>query len=305
MKPIADIVVPCYQNPSEVLRLLQALANQSQLNFILHLCIDSKPEEILKVLSNDEPLFQLLIHTHNQGEHKGRQATRNLAFSHLKSENILFLDSDLIPSEDWVSKMTSYLNQHPIVISNLVFTNASDDTWADYYLTRGRFSQLNEQQCKTEIIYVPVDYVSQAIGFKRSVLNAIGPMDESIQAYGGDIEYSQRIKEFGFNRLLFLPRCNVFGYQEKSLLKVYYQHKELGEVTLPYVIAKYPNAVISNYTYLMRLAHWIPFRSQTLNHLAEYGLIPLIQKPSQISRFLIRVLLTMAIITGIKKNLAD
>jgi len=108
-----SVVIPVRNRPDLLTECLSSLSTQDfPLNdFEILICDDGSTEDLQSVIygvGRTIPYLRLL-----RQKHKGPGAARNLGIHDSTAPIILFLDSDVVPDKDLVSKLVTALNQNP------------------------------------------------------------------------------------------------------------------------------------------------------------------------------------------------
>lgn len=296
-----DIVIPAYKNPGELSKTLNSLRDERELIAAIYICIDGSRSPFAHLIDSDQfsdlPCFWL---NHPGEQHKGRQATRNLGIHQSTSKFVLFLDSDIVKgSGNTLKILAERLASYSIVRGNLHITNASTHHWANYY--QWRLDSFKDVET------LPVEkYVSQCVAFTRNVFDTAGVMPEEILTYGGDLGYALQLKTSGFDVIGYCGNAHFFAEELKSLDTVVDQHYDLGSVTLKQLksIFSMQEESIYRQRIIFSLAHLLPVSSEVLLHCIKTTLIPLIcnLEPGQLSRSLIRFLIFLTMLAGVKDD---
>lgn len=282
------VILPTYNNLDSLKQCLSSLEAQTVSDFTVYICIDGSTDGTKEYLESAKYSFQFEVLEHADKKNKGRQSTRNLALRISKQSFILFLDSDLQVNKDWIDTHLSELKSSPITIGRVHFTNY-ENPWVDYYNSRGYNTNLSKRKIDSRY------YISANTGFRKEVFVDVGLMDESIKEYGGDAEFAFRLIQFGFKSLTYLPNAISFGLESKTVKQAVSQYELFSSNLLQNLIKRYPNNQdYFNYSKLKKLS-FIKFNN--LNYLAE---ILDNEKPGLLTRFGIRILLTLALIKEIR-----
>jgi len=282
------VILPTYNNLDSLKRCLSTLEAQTFSGFIVYICIDGSTDGTFEYLNTATYRFHFEVLEHADKKNKGRQATRNLALHICKESYILFLDSDLEVNKNWIDSHLVELIKSPISVGRVYFTNV-ENPWVDYYNSRGHNAKLSKQKIGSRY------YISANTGFRKEVFAKVGLMDESISEYGGDAEFAFRLIHFGFTSLTYLPNAESFGVELKTVKQAISQYELFSRNLLQKLVNRYPkNQDYFNYSKLNKL-HFL--KLDNLNYLAE---IIDNEKPGVLTRFGIRILLTLALLKEIR-----
>jgi len=233
---LVDVIIPTYNNYSSLIKTLRSLEQQTVSNFFVHICIDGSSDEIEENLPSERLSVHYQVLTHPNNEHKGRNATRNLALPYIKSQFIITIDSDAVASPTLIEEHLKVVNKNVISVGMFFYTNSNDNVWAKYLSTRGnaKLPHLDEipyYYFKTGNVCFPSSYFIQLQG-----------QDEQMKHYGGgDTEFSIRIHNTFHPKYLNNSKAIVFSEMDKDIATALEQFFEFGAINLPYILQKHPN----------------------------------------------------------------
>jgi len=234
--PLVDVIIPTYNNYTSLLKTLQSLVQQTEPNFFVHICIDGSSVEIEELLPKEELSlhYHLLIHPNN--EHKGRNATRNLALPHIRSAYILTIDSDAVATPTLLQEHLSVVTPETISVGLFLYTNSQDNLWAYYLSTRGNTSN-------NHLETIPYYYFKTGnVCFPASYFIQLGGQDEKMKHYGGgDTEFSIRVHSTFGPKYICNAKAIVYSEMDKSIEMALQQFFEFGAINLPYILKKHPS----------------------------------------------------------------
>lgn len=173
-------------------------------------------------------------------ENKGYAWANNQGLKKATGACILLLNSDvLIKDPSVITVMTTYLEKNPkvgVVTCKVLLENGNIDPachrgfptpWASFTYMFGleklfpkvtMFSQYHQWYKDIETIH-EIDSCSGAFYLTRKeVVNKVGFLDESFFMYGEDLDYSYRVKSFGW-KVVFNPEASVLHVKYQSGLK--------------------------------------------------------------------------------------
>jgi glycosyltransferase involved in cell wall biosynthesis len=282
------VIVPTYNNLDSLKRCLSSLGTQTVSDFKVYICVDGSTDNTFEYLESALFPFPSQVLFHSGKINKGRQATRNLALKISDEPFLLFLDSDLEVNKDWIENHLLQLKTNPITIGKIQFTN-SENPWVDYYNSRG-YNALNKR-----LLIKSRYYISTNAGFRKEVFIALGLMDETITVYGGDAEFALRLQRFGFPFIVYNPEAKAFGVESKTIRYAVHQYEQFSEKVLVELMRRYPKQQdYFNYKKLTK------FKFIKYNNLDYFIDILENENPGILTRFGIRILLTLALLKGIK-----
>lgn len=232
-----DVVLPTYNNLSELKRCLKALEKQSFKENKIFVCVDGSTDGTLEYLQNTKFDLDLKVLEHPDKKNNGRNLTRNLCIPYLSSKYLLLLDSDCIPKPDLIEKHKNILDQKDVIsVGEIFYTNTKANIWAKYLQTRGKGKYKNGD-------IIPSHYLNtQNVAFLTKYFLESGGQDlEMSKSYGGDdTELGYRLnKQFGLE-LIFNKSAVAFSEMTKTLDKALLQMEEFGNVNLKLIRKKHP-----------------------------------------------------------------
>lgn len=232
-----SIVVPTYNNRSELSGCLAALGQLEGLEYEVLVCVDGSTDGTLDWLRSEEFDFTVRVLEHPDGKNHGRSAARNLALPQLKGEYTLFLDSDMQAAPNLLIAHAEVLKRgNHISIGTVRYRNQAENLWVRYTSERGvaKFEALEE---------VPFHYfITPNTAIKTSWFRGVDGFDPLINRYGGeDMELGYRIHQSFHPTFVYNPAASVFTTQPKTLDEALEQLEEYGSTGLPYIVQKWPD----------------------------------------------------------------
>lgn len=233
-----DVIIPTYNNCSELKSCLNGFEKQTFTDFNVFLCIDGSTDDTLKYLQNYHPDYSLVILQHPDKRNHGRNPTRNLALNQLKSKYVVFLDSDLVPEKGFLKSHFELLEMKNCVsVGDVIYNNTKSNIWAYYQSTRGK-----RQYSDGDIL--PFKYLGiQNAAMSSKIFKDIGGFDDKMTTYGGnDNELSYRINYLNPEiQFVYTKKARVSGDMNKNFDQALLQLYEFGEHNLHYLLEKYPD----------------------------------------------------------------
>ena len=246
MSILFDIILPTYNNCNELLNCLTGFESQTEKDFRLLICIDGSTdgtqESVQAYCLNSG--MNIVVLEHPDGMNHGRNATRNLALPLLNAPYVICLDSDAIPSPDFLANHLSILEQHECVSAgDLNYVNADTNRWAAYLHTRGKKRFANNAQ-------IPFQYITTGnLGMPTRFFQELNGQDAAMKGYGGgDTEFAYRLHKT-FNPKIYHAKSAIAeSFMQKSIDEALNQMEEFGRGNLQYIRTKHPE-----FTELFRL----------------------------------------------------
>ncbi len=196
--PFVSVIIPLYNNSQKVVKLINALKNQSypQKSFEIIIVNNSSTDDLSNVANIRDIIFI------NENITQSSYAARNRGIERGRGEVLCFLDSDCLPDKYWLEnglKTMKITNAH-LVGGNVIFKISEEDTAAEYY------DSITNMQVKRNIEKLGVTTTANLF-LHRQVINKIGPFPEKLKS-GADIYYTALAVDKGF-KLSYSPKAFV------------------------------------------------------------------------------------------------
>ena len=234
--PLFDIIIPSYNNKTELLSCLQGFSHQTFKDFRIFICIDGSTDGSVEAVKSLGIQAEHVILEHPDKTNQGRNATRNLAFPYLSATFVLFFDSDITPYPDLIEKHYQILSKRICIsVGNVDYLNKNKDLWAGYTSKRGynKFSPLEQ---------MPYEYMNMGnLAMPSIFFKILNGMDANLRKYGGDdSELSIRLEK-EFNPIVINNSfAKGFSILNKTLEFAFSQLEEFGTYNLKYIHKKHP-----------------------------------------------------------------
>jgi len=237
---MVDVVIPTFNNFSELKKCLYALSCQTIEHFIVWIAIDGSSDETVSQLPQFilELPYKVHILEHSDKQNHGRSSARNLALPYIKNPFVWLLDSDMIPEPTCLQAHLNICTQYKNAVSvgAITYENVKENLWARYISMRGHAKSKHQEILPwnyfiTANSLIPAQYFIELNGF-----------DENINKYGGeDMEFAYRIhlQYFPVFYKNELAVCKTIQY--KTLSQALLQLEEYGREGLPYIYQKHAN----------------------------------------------------------------
>lgn len=243
MRPFFSIIVPVYNRPEEVAELMASLASQTDKGFEVVIVEDGSTISCKAACEAFAPQVAL---QYFYKDNEGRSPARNYGMERAAGDYFIFVDSDCILPEDYISNLRRELTGAAID-----FYGGPDDAHSSFtdtqkainfamtsFLTTGGIRGGKVQMEK----FVPRTF---NMGFSREVYEKAGGFREM---FSEDIDMSTRIRLAGYRPQL-LRDVKVYHKRRGSLAKFWRQVHVFGmsRITLQLL---YPGS--------MKAVHWAP-----------------------------------------------
>lgn len=236
---IFDVIVPTFNNKEELLKCLNGFAKQtfSTRDFRVFVCLDGSTDGSKEAIENQYP-FELVILEHPDKQNHGRNSTRNLALQHLKSQFVLFFDSDITPYPYLIENHFKLLRDRDCIsVGNVDYLNKDLNDWALYISNRG-YNKFRH------MALMPTEYLNMGnVALSTHLLIELGGMDENLKYYGGDdTELSMRIEMLKPTVVINNAQARGHCILNKTLEQALIHTEEFGRINLKYIEKKYAHA---------------------------------------------------------------
>lgn len=232
-----DIIIPTYNNLSELKECLNGFSGQIFKDFRIIVCIDGSNDGTNEYLENTQLEFELIKLNHPNNAHKGRDETRNLSLNHIKAQYIILFDSDIVPDNILIQKHYELLEKKECIsVGEIIYKNADENIWAYYLQRRGRGKY--KDMAEMPAYYLNTENV--ALRSKYFIKSGGQDLDLS-KSYGGD----DTVLGYRIYKKFNIPTMHNksaigFSVLDKTLDKALEQMWEFGNVNLKIIKKKYP-----------------------------------------------------------------
>ncbi|OQY27117.1 MAG: hypothetical protein B6244_11580 [Candidatus Cloacimonetes bacterium 4572_55] len=225
----ASVIIPCYNGPEFIRSCLDCFRIQTHLDFEV-VVVDDGSDHPLDIDPDTYP-FSLRILSHPKN--RGRAAARNTGVRAARNDLIIFLDSDMIVSSDFIAAHVAAheLGECGAIVGDIRFTDQwSGQPLAKYFDTRGAAKLKSGKE-------IPYRYfVTGNASTRKSLLISIGLFDEGFPKYGGeDLELACRLHEQGI-RFAHCPAARSLHDDLPSIARHRRRMEEYGRYCLPYLV---------------------------------------------------------------------
>lgn len=245
-----SFIVPCYNAPDFLARLLRELPRQTYPHELIEVVIvdDGSTESPYSVFAAAEAQFvdfarfSLVRHAAN----KGRAGARNSGIVASSGEVLIFCDADCYPAPDFIEKMVSYHAQYRLVAvranMRILPVIRQRSAFLRYRDSRYIGARTNREKRGLSMNNLPPTYFATGgISVERASIMAVGLFDETFSGYGGEDE------EMGFRlfcsgvRIIFGADAVIWDADDGLTLQIAYSnYKRYGADSGGVLFAKYP-----------------------------------------------------------------
>lgn len=242
MKNTISLVVPVYDTPEKLECFLNYLVNISPDSLYQLIVIDDcspiSLEGVFETFRENSAIFSQIFFRHEVN--RGRAAARNTGLNFTTGELVYFVDVDNCPSTDaFVNIIDCFSNKDVACVRGSVRCledNVNNSSYVKFFDNRYLGSRY------TKIVELQFNYfATDAMCIRKSILDSVGPFDESFVKYGcEDEELGCRIELLGL-LFLFCPDSVFIDIDKPSLIRESSRMVEYAEFSIPYLLAKHQN----------------------------------------------------------------
>jgi glycosyltransferase involved in cell wall biosynthesis len=218
MKPLFSVIVPVFNRPQEIKELLNSLTIQSTKNFEVIIVEDGstlKCEDTCAQFTSEFPINYFFK------KNTGPGLSRNFGAEKAKFNWLIFFDSDCLIPEHYFNSLTVFLENNEVdlfggpdkVHQSFTSIQKSIGFAMSSFLTTGGIRGGNKSMEK----FHPRSF---NMGFTKQVYIATGGFSE--MRFGEDIDFSIRVKKFGFKTAL-IPETWVYHKRRTDFRKFFKQ----------------------------------------------------------------------------------
>tara|TARA_Y100000768_G_scaffold386098_1_gene373704 strand:- start:7736 stop:8632 length:897 start_codon:yes stop_codon:yes gene_type:complete len=200
---------------------------------VINDCSTDKTKNIVSNLSGVKVI--------NHEKNLGLSSARNSGISHSDSNYIIFIDSDIVISKNWVDSMYESIRGHKDIVGvtgNIDSEPNKKISTLDRYLF-GNFRGVKNLKVDTPLSYKFFVFSNTIV--RRKILDEVGLFDESLSKYGGeDTELSIRISKKTPTGLRKLKKANSYHITQKSIDQYLNDMFIYGQYNFHQIIEKHP-----------------------------------------------------------------
>lgn len=243
-KSLSILIITYKEEPGILKQCLQAVFAQTGMISAETILINNGSDNI-SYLSQEFPALKLI----NNQENIGVARARNQAISLAKGENVLFIDSDIVPAPGSIEKMFAYLTLHADIDglgAKLVYPSGGLQKYYGVLPTRAYlFTEpvniIIWEDNSEGFHQVPFLGVGGVFMFRRAAWEKVGRYDENFSPYGWeDADWCLRARKKGV-QLFYFPDSEATHFAHMSvrpagmrevefyLSGLYYYRKHFGK----------------------------------------------------------------------------
>jgi glycosyltransferase involved in cell wall biosynthesis len=188
---VASVIVPTYNRVEMIMRVMTGLESQLTHSIELIVVIDGSKDDSFQRISERKWNIENLT-VINQ-ENKGRAGARNAGVAQAKGSILIFIDDDIIVTENFLNKHISAQKDQDIIVGKLIPEDVHGNR--EMYL----FSEyLNEKWTDDLDVSEKPPYISaQNFSIKKSLFNQFNGFDERLRD-SEDLDLAFRLHNAGY-----------------------------------------------------------------------------------------------------------
>ena len=237
-----SIIVPCYNSELTIKKCAQSILNNIITTdnpelFELIIVNDGSNDGTADIIKNIDNA-KIINHSKNQG----LSAARNSGIKESNSDYIIFIDSDIILSNNWIKRIYSKIQEKKEVvgiIGNLEPEPNKKVSSLDKYLF-GSYRGTKKIDFNSPLNYKSFVFSNTII--KKNILDQVGNFDESLVKYGGeDTELAIRIHKVFPVGLRKITNIKSYHITKKTINQHINHMFEYGQNNFLKIINKHPD----------------------------------------------------------------
>ena len=210
MKPTIDIVIPSY-NAKYLLEKNLPTVIKFSANAKIIVVDDGSTDGTQEYLKEHFPEITCL----HQDKNKGFSISMNIGINHSKADFVVFLNNDILPTNDYLEKSLKYFKDNDIFGASF---NEESSSWPEVSWHSGKF-QFTRGKDKTKPHYSAWLSGGSAI-VKRDYLEKLHGFNEIYSpGYWEDIDLGWRAWKSGL-KILWIPDAQVVHHHASSFSKL-------------------------------------------------------------------------------------
>lgn len=221
------------------------LANPPHSDYEIIVIDNNSQDGSVELVRQDFPQVKLIASAENLGHHRGN----NLGIKNSTGEYVLILNTDIAIMDNGIDKLVEFMDGHPevalvgpklknpdgtIQMSCMRFPHLFTPFYRRTFLGKFKFAQDEVSKYLMEDFdhqaTKPVDWILGACEMvRRSAIDKIGAMDESLFLYFGDVAWCKKFWLAGLP-VYYLSDCDIIHYHKREsaesgiLSKVFWIH---------------------------------------------------------------------------------
>jgi len=237
-----SIIVPCYNSELTIKECVCSILNSIKNTacpdkFELIIVNEGSSDKTLKILNTINGIT-IVNHTKNLG----LSSARNSGIKKATSDYIIFVDSDIVLTDDWIKNMLFCIQNNKDIVG---LTGSLEPAPNKKISDLDRYLFGKYRGIKNITIDTPLNYKSFVFSntiIKKSILNEVGVFDENISNYGGeDTELAIRINKKYSKKIRKLTTASAYHITQKTINQHIDNMFEYGKYNFYKIIEKHPS----------------------------------------------------------------
>ena len=236
-----SVIIPSYNSETTIIPCLNAVQNQSYNGHYEIILVDSSEDITPEIVSSDYPNVRL-IHLEDRTD---PGTARNIGIGEAKGDLIAFVDSDCVPTHDWLERITCAHDSIYDIIGGVV-RNGNDGN--DLVGCAGYIAEFREflpERSRQEVRHIPTCNIS----YKKRIFEEFGLFQGEYYPQE-DLVFNYRLWKHG-EKILLDPAIQVFHHHRSELRDFICHQNRIGKTTAR-VLGRFPleGAFIARHPYL-------------------------------------------------------
>ncbi|MDI6840132.1 MAG: lipid-A-disaccharide synthase-related protein [bacterium] len=201
-----SVIIPTYNRKNILTHCLYRILNQTVKDYEV-IVVDDGSTDGTEKLSEINKIKYIKLN-----ERKGPIAARNIGIKNAEGEIIIFLDSDVLVSENFVEDHVKLHSlKDPVGKNNLIVQGVVRHIKKPEDF--GKFSLLIDGVCFTGLI-------TQNVSIRKEWIVKVGSFDESLTTEGyEDVDIGRKLKQFGLHTIYVVRKCRAWHVDGKPSIK--------------------------------------------------------------------------------------
>ena len=233
-----SVIIPSYNSENTIQKCLDSFKNQSYQGNSEIILVDSSIDRTPQIVSDNHPDIRL-IHLDKKTD---PGTARNIGIREAKGDIFAFIDSDCVPSKDWLERIANAHKSVYRIIGGVVINGNADHDIIALAGYMAEFREFLPGQLKREVTHIPTCNIS----YKKEIFVKYGFFQGKYYPQE-DLVYHCMLTEKG-EKILLDPTIEIF-HNHRSNFKEFLKHqKKIGAVT-PLVLrtARLPGSFIAKH----------------------------------------------------------
>jgi GT2 family glycosyltransferase len=202
-----SIVIPFFNRHNNLLKVLNALENQTCKDFKVYICAYKADEALKKIISNVKVFCEIINVFGNEWNVSRARNEGIKCFNDSKSTHLILLDSDIVVDQDFIEKHRDNSHAGNVVIGHVSSLNPYDESDFPTKTTdtdnRWKHFDVNNLNVKW-----PFGWTANIALTRKDLIETVPFFDENFHGWGAeDMEWSYRLSISNW-KILFAKECN-------------------------------------------------------------------------------------------------